>query len=80
MGATFWCNIIIYIIAILLIVTGFVFIFRGPQAGQSELQVISDQVKGFGFLIVGQMVLVAGLGLCAGEAMWFRRGLGAASI
>lgn len=59
------CYLLAVIIAIILIVWGFWLIFQVQQNTETEVQVLQRQLRGFAFLILASIVLVAGVAVCS---------------
>lgn len=53
------CFVIAAIIAIALIVWGFIEIFKSQQVTESDVQVLQRQLKGFALLILASIIWVA---------------------
>ncbi|MFW5895636.1 MAG: hypothetical protein ACOCT9_02710 [archaeon] len=61
------CYIIVLVAAVILVVWGFMELLRQRQKDEhTETQVISRQIRGFAFIMLGQVVLVLGAMLCFG--------------
>lgn len=63
------CFVVAAIIAIGLIIWGFIEIFKAQQVGESDVQVLQRQLKGFAFLILASIVWVALGAICGMGAL-----------
>ena len=60
------CFLVSIAISIGLLIYGFVLVLRKAPPHENEMQAISCQIKGFGFILLAHFVLILGLGLCMG--------------
>lgn len=60
------CVLLISILCLALIVLGFRMIFQKHMDAENDAQVLQRQLRGFGLLILAQVLLVSGLALCLG--------------
>lgn len=61
------CYIIVLVAAVILVVYGFMDLLKKREKDEhSDTQVISRQIRGFAFIMLGQVVLVLGAMLCFG--------------
>ncbi len=59
------CYIATIVVTIILVIWGFMDILKSKQTGETDTsEVISRQIKGFGFLVLGQLVLIIGIAIC----------------
>ena len=63
------CSIIVMIISVILTIMAFFHIFQGQKTGESELNVIQRQLRGFALLIVANFVMMLGMVVCAGSLL-----------
>ena len=61
------CTLVVIVIAVILAIYGFMEIFKSKQSNESSTtDTISRQIRGFGFLLLSQVVLVIGFMVCTG--------------
>lgn len=61
------CTLVVIGAAVILAIYGFMEIFKSKQSGESSTtDTISRQIRGFGFLLLSQVVLVIGAMVCMG--------------
>ena len=60
------CGAVILIIAAALAIYGFMEILKNKEKHENNTEMIQRQLKGFGMLILAQVVLLIGMGLCLG--------------
>lgn len=58
------CAIVTLIISLALVVYGFMLILRQKPRHENDLHKISDQMRGFAFLVLSQIVFVVGMSIC----------------
>lgn len=70
------CFMITTILVVIIVIWGFMDVLKKKQPEEtSDTEVISRQIRGFGFLVLAQIVGVLGAALCAGSGVL--KGLGA---
>lgn len=60
------CYLLILVASIGFLVWGFMDLLKKKQAGESDVQTISRQIRGFAFIMLAQVVLVVGTMVCFG--------------
>lgn len=70
------CAIVTLVISLALMVYGFNLILRKPKS-QTDLREISEQIKGFAFLIIAQLIFMVGMAICFNAELF---GLGASLL
>ncbi len=60
------CGAVILIIAAALAIYGFMEILKNKQKHENNTEMIQRQLKGFAMLILAEVVLLVGMGLCLG--------------
>lgn len=63
------CFLLILAISIALVIYGFVMLLKKQEAGENDVQVLQRQLRGFGFLLLSQVVFLLGSGACVGLNM-----------
>lgn len=58
------CYLVAFILAAGFLIWGFIELLKKPQAGESTTNAISRQLRGLGFIILSQVILIAGMSLC----------------
>lgn len=61
------CSVLVMAISLILTIMAFYHIFQGQKPGESELNVIQRQLRGFALLIVANLVMMLGMVVCAGS-------------
>lgn len=61
------CTAVIFLLSIFLMIAGFIDMFQHkPKDGKTELNVISRQLRGLGFLLLSMVILSLGTLMCVG--------------
>ena len=61
------CYIIVVVVTVALMIWGFMDILKNKQPNEADThEVISRQLKGFGFLVLAQVALFVGMLICFG--------------
>jgi hypothetical protein len=61
------CYLVVAVVAIALLVYGFIQILGRQMASENDLQVIQRQIRGFAFVMLAPIVLGLGYTLCSGS-------------
>lgn len=61
------CVTIVLVIAVVLVVYGFLQLFGREKATENDVQVVQRQIRGFACILLAQVILVLGVGFCLGE-------------
>lgn len=64
------CPMLTLVISLLLMVYGFILIFKAKPKSNTDTSVISEQLKGFSFLIVAQLVFIFGMSICSNSDLF----------
>jgi hypothetical protein len=60
------CVLLVFILSLALVVLGFRMILQKHMDNENDVQVLQRQLRGFGYLMIAQVLMVAGLALCTG--------------
>lgn len=60
------CYLVVAVASIALAVYGFMQVLGKQLASENDTQVIQRQIRGFAYLMLAQLVMVLGAGLCSG--------------
>lgn len=60
------CFLLILAVSVALVIYGFAMVLKKQEAHEQEVDVVPRQLRGFGYLILAQLVLVLGAALCVG--------------
>ena len=60
------CFLLVLALSIALIIYGFTMVLRRKEAGEADGDVVSRQLRGFGYLLLSQLVLILGAAICIG--------------
>jgi hypothetical protein len=60
------CTVITALISLAILIWGFVMIFRKKEMGDSDVKQVSEQIKGFGLVLLSMYVLTIGISICVG--------------
>lgn len=63
------CYILVLAAAMACVIYGFMELLKRKQSQEDDAGVIQRQLRGFGYLMLSHVVLVAGLALCVGMNM-----------
>ena len=66
------CYLVVAVATIAFVIYGFMQILGKQLPTETDTQVIQRQIKGFAFLMLSQLILVMGSGLCAGMGFSLR--------
>lgn len=61
-----FCLVLIMILSVVFLVMGFWDLLKGRQPNESETATISRQIRGIGYLLLSQVILVIGVIFCYG--------------
>lgn len=70
------CYLITLVVGVVLGIYGFMDVLREKQNKESNDAVVQRQLRGFGFLVLAQIVLLVGLALCFGATRGLTNVLG----
>lgn len=60
------CYLVALAISVALLVYGFILLLRKKMRHEmSDSEVLQRQLRGFGFILLSQVILILGIGLCA---------------
>lgn len=68
-GEASLCYILVLSAALACVIYGFMELLRQKQASESDMGVVQRQLRGFGYLMLSHVVLIAGLAVCVGINM-----------
>jgi len=71
-----FCYLLTLIIGVIFAIWGFFDILKEKQKHESDMNVLQRQLRGFGFLVLSQVVLVIGVSACLGIGGGARKMLG----
>ena len=77
------CYVVILLLSAALVVYGFMLLLEKPRASENDVQAIQRQLRGFGFMLLAQVVLVLGSAFCYGmsdSGAVLRRAIGASRL
>lgn len=60
------CFLLVLAASIAMVIYGFSMVLRKKESNEVDGDVISRQLRGFGFLLLSQLVLIIGAALCVG--------------
>jgi len=63
------CSLAVMVLSLALLVYAYYHIFQQKQSGESDLEVIQRQIRGFALLLVSNLVMLVGMALCAGSLL-----------
>ncbi len=76
------CYLLVLIVVVIMMIYGFMLVIKNePEAlatggKENEEQVISRQLKGFGWLVLSQVILILGAMLCFNTGSMSLKGIG----
>jgi glucose uptake protein GlcU len=63
------CFLVVLAISIAMIIYGFSMVLRRRESNERDEDVVQRQLRGFGYLLLSQLVLVVGSAICVGMNM-----------
>ena len=60
------CTVIMSLASLAFLIWGFVMIFKKKESGEGDMKYISEQIKGFGMILLSIYIGVIGISLCLG--------------
>lgn len=60
------CFLLVLVLAVALVIYGFVMLLKKQETNENDVTVLQRQLRGFGYLLLSQIVLVMGASLCIG--------------
>ena len=64
-----FCYLATLIVGVILAVWGFFDVLKEKQPREADSKVLQRQLRGFGFLVLSQVVLIVGVSLCFGASV-----------